>query len=220
MELIWVCPLLGTTDYVQSEKSDSIRSIALRLLWKYNDQVIDLLGGSYGNIRAKPNISLVSVKVYQIIKGRKKPVSLKSTLEDIDIGNRKFYWNPEPIGGNIEVFTQHINELINMNQHKEWKLIDENNLSKGIYSTSKWRDGINRVTQILYAFGYPENPPTIKVSPPPKDPCFDNEGILHFALFGNKLVWKKYHSHQNPLVYLIDELYDKYGLDLFFDLKT
>ncbi|MHA1271015.1 MAG: hypothetical protein ACTSPY_14575 [Candidatus Helarchaeota archaeon] len=220
MELIWVCPLLGTTDYIQAEKSDSIRSIALRLLWKYNDQVVELLSESYGNIRARPNISLVSVKVYQIVKGRKKPVSLKATIDEIDINNKKFYWNPEPIGGNIELFTKHINDLVKSNNNNEWKLIDGNNSSKGIYSSSKWRDGINRITQILYSFGYPTNPPTIKVSPPPKDPCFDSEGVLHFALFGNNLVWKKYHSHQNPLIYLIDELYDKYGLDLFFDLET
>jgi hypothetical protein len=220
MELIWVCPLLGTTDYVQAEKSDSIRTIALRLLWKYNDQVIEILGASYANIRAKPNISLVSVKVYQIIKGRKKPVSLKATLDDLDAANKKFYWNPEPIGGNLDLFEEHIKDLLNMNHNNEWKLLDEKDESQGIYSKSKWRDGVDRVTQILYAFGYPKNPPTIRVIPPPKDPCFDNEGILHFALLGNNLVWKKYHSHQNPLVYLIDELYDKYGLDLFFDLET
>ncbi|MHA1230974.1 MAG: hypothetical protein ACTSRP_21980 [Candidatus Helarchaeota archaeon] len=220
MELIWVCPLLGTTDYIQAEKSDSIRSIALRLLWKYNDQVIELLSESYGNIRARPNISLVSVKVYQIVKGRKKPISLKSTLENIELSSKKFYWNPEPIGGNLDLFTEHINELIKLKQYSEWKLINESDSSKGIYSTSKWRDGVKRVTQILYSFGYPKTPPTIKVNPPPKDPCFDNEGILHFALLGKNLVWKKYHSHQNPLIYLIDELYDKYGLDLFFDLET
>ena len=220
MELIWVCPLLGTTDYVQFEMSDSIRSIALRLLWKYNDQVINLLSESYGNIRAQPNISLVSVKVYQIVKGRKKPVSLKSTLQHMDMGNIKFYWNPEPIGGDLNIFSEHINDLLELDNQKEWELIDENNPNKGIFSVSKWRDGVKRVTQILYSLGYPKNPPTIRVNPPPKDPCFDNEGILHFALLGSNLVWKKYFSHQNPLIYLIDELYDKYGLDLFFDLDT
>ncbi|MBD3230022.1 MAG: hypothetical protein GF329_17700 [Candidatus Lokiarchaeota archaeon] len=220
MELIWVCPLLGTTDYVEAELSDSIRSIALRLLWKYNDQVIELLGDSYGNIRAQPNISLVSVKVYQIIKGRKRPISLKSSIHDLDKGNKKFYWNPEPIGGDLELFIEHVNDLLNFNHNNEWKLIDENDSSQGVFSSSKWRDGVKRVTQIKHSLGYPKNPPIIKVTPPPKDPCFDNEGFLHFALSGNIPVWKKYHSHKNPLIYLIDELYDKYGLDLFFDLET
>jgi ubiquitin-protein ligase len=119
---------------------------------------------------------------------------------------------------NLELFKKHIADIVVQEQYKDWKLIDENDLSKGIYSTTTWRDGKTRVTEITFNIGYPEFPPTIKVIPKPNNPCFDNEGYLHFAEFKSRLVWNRYKDHVNPMVYLIDELYSKYGLDMFFDL--
>ena len=119
---------------------------------------------------------------------------------------------------NKELFTKHVADVIVRESYKEWKPISEDDLSKGMYSTTTWRDGKTRVTQITYNTGYPELPPIIKVIPKPNNPCFDNEGFLHFAESKSRLVWHRYKDHLNPLIYLIDELYSKYGLDLFFDL--
>ncbi|MFX1295610.1 MAG: hypothetical protein ACFFD2_12265 [Promethearchaeota archaeon] len=117
-----------------------------------------------------------------------------------------------------ELFKSHVADVIDRESYKEWKLIDKNDMAKGIYSTTTWRDGKTRVTEITYNTGYPLIPPIIKVIPKPNNPCFDSEGFLHFAELKSKLVWNRYKDHFNPLIYLIDELYSKYGLDLFFDL--
>ncbi len=117
-----------------------------------------------------------------------------------------------------ELFKKHIADIIVRQSYKEWKLLNENDLTKGLYSTTTWRDGKTRVTELTYNAGYPETPPIIKVIPKPNNPCFDSEGYLHFAELRTKLVWNRYKDHLNPLIYLIDELYSKYGLDLFFDL--
>ncbi len=119
---------------------------------------------------------------------------------------------------NKELFRKHVADVIVRESYKEWKPINEDDLSKGMYSTTTWRDGKTRVTEITYNAGYPELPPIIKVIPKPNNPCFDNEGFLHFAESKSRLVWHRYKDHLNPLIYLIDELYSKYGLDLFFDL--
>ncbi len=99
-ELIFVSPLLGTTDYITAEGSDTIKGITSRLLWKYSEEVVDLLSQTYQNVRTNPTINLVTVKVYRIDKGRKKPVGLRETIEDImELKTNKLYWIPEPIGG-------------------------------------------------------------------------------------------------------------------------
>ena len=99
-ELIFVSPLLGTTDYINAEGSDTIKSITSRLLWKYSEEVVNLLNQTYQNVRINPTINLVTVKVYRIEKGRKKPVGLRETIEDImEMKINKLYWIPEPIGG-------------------------------------------------------------------------------------------------------------------------
>jgi len=117
-----------------------------------------------------------------------------------------------------ELFQKHIADIMVQEIYKDWRLIDEKDLTKGIYLTTTWRDGKTRITEITYNSGYPELPPIIRVIPKPNNPCFDNEGYLHFAEFKFRLVWNRYKDHLNPLIYLIDELYTKYGLDVFFDL--
>ncbi|MHA1301888.1 MAG: hypothetical protein ACTSO9_20925 [Candidatus Helarchaeota archaeon] len=221
-ELIWVNPLIGTTDYVESEVDEIIRDVASRLLWKYNDRILEVLNLGYGNIR-NVGINMLTIKLYYITQGRKVPISLRNTIGEVAEDTDKIYWVPEPIGGNksIEMFKQHLKDIINMNA-SEWKYLDKKKPEKGIYINSKWRDGITRVTKILFNADYPDLPPTIQVTPRPKDPCFDSEGFLHFAQKREKtthLVWDRYKNHLNPLIYLMDELYDKYGIDLYFDLK-
>lgn len=99
-ELIFVSPMLGTTDYITAEGSDTIKSITSRLLWKYSEEVVDLLSTTYQNVRINPTINLVTVKVYRIDRGRKKPVGLRETIDDIiEMKTNKLYWIPEPIGG-------------------------------------------------------------------------------------------------------------------------
>jgi len=117
-----------------------------------------------------------------------------------------------------ELFTEHLEKFVF--EESKWKYIDENEKSKGIYITTKWRDGIQRVTRIIFNGTYPDSPPILKVTPRPKDKCFDSEGFLHWAENRQKRVWDKYKNHMNPLIYLVDELYDKYGIDVYFDLKT
>ncbi|MHA1131731.1 MAG: hypothetical protein ACTSQI_05270 [Candidatus Helarchaeota archaeon] len=117
-----------------------------------------------------------------------------------------------------ELFKKHVADVIVRESYKEWTPINETDLTKGMYSTTTWRDGKIRVTEITFNAGYPEVPPIIKVIPKPNNPCFDNEGYLHYAESKSRLVWYRYKDHLNPLIYLIDELYNKYGLDLFFDL--
>ena len=119
---------------------------------------------------------------------------------------------------NVELFTDHLKEIIK--RHPEvWKFLDEESPHKGIYMSSKWRDGVLRTTIILYNSEYPERPPIVKATPRPKDVCFDSEGFLHWAEKSRTLVWNRYKNHLNPLIYLVDELYDKYGADLLFDLS-
>ena len=117
-----------------------------------------------------------------------------------------------------ELFKNHIANVLVRESYNDWNPIDKNDLTKGIYSTTTWRDGKTRVTEITFNSGYPQFPPMIKVIPKPNNPCFDKEGYLHFAEFKSKLVWNRYRDHLNPLIYLIDELCGKYGLDMFFDL--
>ncbi|MFX1452818.1 MAG: hypothetical protein ACFFCM_18420, partial [Promethearchaeota archaeon] len=223
-ELTWVNPLIGTTDYVESEEDEIIRDVASRLLWKYNDRILEVLNLGYGNVR-NVGINMLTIKLYYIIQGRKVPISLRNTIGEIAQDTDKIYWIPEPIGGmkiGTELFKTHLKEIVGMNG-SEWKYIDNKRPEKGIYVSSKWRDGVVRVSKILFNAEYPDMPPTIQVTPRPKDPCFDSEGFLHFAQRREKrthLVWDRYKSHVNPLIYLIDELYDKYGIDLFFDLKV
>ncbi|MHA1146079.1 MAG: hypothetical protein ACTSRW_15180 [Candidatus Helarchaeota archaeon] len=119
---------------------------------------------------------------------------------------------------NFALFAEHVNEIVEKHPN-EWKFIDEKIKHKGIFMVSKWRDAIVRTTRVLFNADYPEKPPIVKVTPRPKDPCFDSEGFLHWAEHSRNLVWSRYKHHLNPLIYLIDELYDKYGVDLFFDLK-
>lgn len=183
---------------------------------------MEVLNLGYSNIRAV-EINMLTIKLYHITQGRKVPISLRNTIGEIAQETEKIYWVPEPIGGSkqLKVFKEHINEIVNLD-HSEWKFIDESMPEKGIYATSKWRDGVVRVSKILFNADYPDLPPTVQVTPRPKNACFDSEGYLHFAQKTGKtthLVWDHYRSHLNPLIYLIDELYDKYGLDLFFDLK-
>lgn len=66
------------------------------------------------------------------------------------------------------------------------------------------------VIKILYNEGYPDKPPVVMSSPPIRDICFDNQGILNFALKHGLFVWQKYKKYSNPLVYLADELANKY----------
>lgn len=116
------------------------------------------------------------------------------------------------------LFLEHLEEIIS--KQLEWKFINEKDKYKGIYISTKWRDGIQRVTRIIFNGNYPESPPILKVTPRPKDKCFDSEGFLHWAENRQKRVWDRYKHHLNPLIYLIDELYDKYGLDILFDLNA
>ena len=129
-------------------------------------------------------------------------------------------------------FTRHILEIIK--KDAKWMLIDKKNPSRGIYFNSTWRDGIQRLTQILPNAGYPLTPPIVRSIPRPKNPCFDNQGFLHWVYVPSekadkvkksrkdkdKPAWDRYKYHINPLIYLIDELYVKYGADVFYDLEV
>ncbi|MFX1295720.1 MAG: hypothetical protein ACFFD2_12825 [Promethearchaeota archaeon] len=72
------------------------------------------------------------------------------------------------------------------------------------------RTGRILVLKILFNEGYPERPPIVISIPPIHDTCFDNKGILNFALKKGIYVWQKYKKYSNPLIYLADELANKY----------
>jgi len=72
------------------------------------------------------------------------------------------------------------------------------------------RKGRILILKILYNEGYPEKPPLVTSSPPIRDVCFDNQGVLQFASRKGLFVWKKYKHYSNPIVYLADELASKY----------
>jgi hypothetical protein len=63
---------------------------------------------------------------------------------------------------------------------------------------------------MLFHEGYPELPPIVVSTPPIRDVCFDNRGVLNFASKKGIFVWAKYKRYSNPLVYLADELANKY----------
>ncbi|MHA1265445.1 MAG: hypothetical protein ACTSRS_09445 [Candidatus Helarchaeota archaeon] len=73
------------------------------------------------------------------------------------------------------------------------------------------RTGRVIVIKILFNEGYPENPPLVITTPPLRDVCFDNKGVLNFASRKGIFVWRKYIRYSNPLVYLADELASKYN---------
>ncbi|NVM55198.1 MAG: hypothetical protein HWN66_15945 [Candidatus Helarchaeota archaeon] len=73
------------------------------------------------------------------------------------------------------------------------------------------RSGRVLVIKILFNEGYPEKPPIVMTTPPIRDVCFDNQGILNFASRKGLFVWAKYKRYSNPLVYLADELANKYN---------
>ena len=97
-ELIWICPMLGTTDYVESDEMETVRDVATRLLWKYNDQILDILSMGYSNVR-DAGMNMLTLKLYQVIMGRKTPISLRDTIGEILKSSSKIYWNAEPVGG-------------------------------------------------------------------------------------------------------------------------
>lgn len=99
-ELIWICSMLGTTDYIESDENETIRDVATRLLWKYNDQLLEMLSLGYTNIR-DVGMNMLTLKIYQIVSGRKMPVSLRDTIGDILKNSQKIYWNAEPVGGTL-----------------------------------------------------------------------------------------------------------------------
>ncbi len=98
VELIWICPMLGTTDYIESDETETVRDVATRLLWKYNEQIIDTLSLGYTNIR-DVGMNMLTLKLYQIVMGRKTPVSLRDSIGNIVKQSTKIYWNAEPVGG-------------------------------------------------------------------------------------------------------------------------
>lgn len=100
-ELIWISPVLGTTDYIDSEEDETVREVATRLLWKYNEQILEILNIGYSNVR-EAGLNMLTIKLYHILSGRKVPISLRDSIGTISRETSKIYWIPEPIGGKIE----------------------------------------------------------------------------------------------------------------------
>ena len=97
-ELIWISPVLGTTDYIDSEDDETIREVATRLLWKYNEQILEILNIGYSNVR-EAGLNMLTIKLYSILSGRKVPISLRDSISNVSKETSKIYWIPEPIGG-------------------------------------------------------------------------------------------------------------------------
>jgi len=104
--------------------------------------------------------------------------------------------------------------LADATKYGEWKLRE--------YAPNRFRliktirDKYRRfVTVVLQAnTGYPRRPPRVVTIPQLRDPCFQNGGELNWTVVAgeNRFTWELYMKHENPLVYLLDELKTKYGL--------
>jgi hypothetical protein len=71
------------------------------------------------------------------------------------------------------------------------------------------------ITVMLKAnIGYPRYPPEVVTMPRAHDPCFGKDGKLNWTMVAgqNRFTWELYVDHENPLVYLLEELKRKYGL--------
>jgi len=66
------------------------------------------------------------------------------------------------------------------------------------------------VIKILYNENYPQKPPIVHSTPPIRDVCWDSNGYLHFAIKKDHFSWNLFRKYSNPLVYLIDEIVQKY----------
>ncbi len=66
------------------------------------------------------------------------------------------------------------------------------------------------VLKITYNKTYPEYPPSVISTPPIRDVCWNSRGELQFAYEGRQFVWSKYKEYSNPLIYLVDEITEKY----------
>ena len=91
VELIWISNMLGTTDYVESDEIETVRDVATRLLWKYNEQIMDSLSLGYTNVR-EVGMNMLTLKLYQIVSGRKTPVSLRDSIGEVAKRSTKIYW--------------------------------------------------------------------------------------------------------------------------------
>ncbi|MHA1299133.1 MAG: hypothetical protein ACTSO9_06860 [Candidatus Helarchaeota archaeon] len=111
-----------------------------------------------------------------------------------------------------QVFATHVYDLTIRPGYyqRTWKLINKKMPVKGAFGHFMSRDLRVIVIKILYNSNYPENPPKIISTPPIRDVCWDNKGVLHWAKWGDQFVWSKYKDHSNPLIYLADEITEKY----------
>ncbi len=111
------------------------------------------------------------------------------------------------------VFAEHAYDLCNRPGYYKstWQLFSKTEPIKGVYGHFMDPKGRVIVIKMLFNEGYPENPPIVMTTPPIRDVCFDNQGILNFASRKGLFVWKKYKRYSNPLVYLADELANKYN---------
>jgi hypothetical protein len=112
-------------------------------------------------------------------------------------------------------FLAHIKPLLaDATRYGEWKLRE--------YAPNRFRliktvrDKYRRlITVVLQAnTGYPRRPPRVVTLPKLRDPCFQNGGELNWTVVAgeNRFTWELYMKHENPLIYLLDELKTKYGL--------
>lgn len=112
-------------------------------------------------------------------------------------------------------FLAHVRPLLaDATKYGEWKLREFAPNRFRLIKTV--RDKYRRlVTIVLQAnTGYPRRPPRVVTIPQLRDPCFQNGGELNWTVVAgeNRFTWELYMNHENPLVYLLDELKTKYGL--------
>ena len=81
---------------------------------------------------------------------------------------------------------------------------------KGVYGHFMDVFGRIIVLKITYNKTYPNYPPQVISSPAIRDVCWNSRGELQFAYDENQVVWSKYKEYSNPLVYLVDEITEKY----------
>lgn len=111
-----------------------------------------------------------------------------------------------------QIFAEHIYDLtVRPGYYRSsWKLINKSIPLLGAYGHFMSQDSRVIVVKILYNAEYPNNPPKVISTPPIRDACWDNKGILHWAKWGDAFVWSKYQNYSNPLIYLVDEITEKY----------
>ncbi|MFX1451412.1 MAG: hypothetical protein ACFFCM_11250 [Promethearchaeota archaeon] len=99
-EMTYVCPQIGSTDYLDYEEETTFEDQINELKEKYLRDILDYIQ-QFRNIRQNIGLDQITVKIHYIdAEGIKQTIGLKTFVKTMAERHiEKIYWEPEPIGG-------------------------------------------------------------------------------------------------------------------------